>query len=210
MNKQKWESLWAQRNYVSLNETKEVPWDIKEADDNLKWFLERNSNVKTVLEIGCGNGNDANFMSENGFDVTAIDISDTAIQEAKERYPNSTAKFVVCDFNTYVSEEKYDLIYDRGCFHNNPEYRWEYMRKAFNLLNDNGKLLLISGNYNQSLMGEIKSTLPTPISICSVEDSSFNYFKINLVKEIVFKQNKDYYEKAIGWLIELEKLKAIR
>ena len=38
-----------------------------------------------VLEIGCGTGTDAIWLSEQGFEITAIDAVDLPIKLAKEK-----------------------------------------------------------------------------------------------------------------------------
>jgi SAM-dependent methyltransferase len=43
--------------------------------------------AKKVLEIGCGSGRDANYMTNNGFDVIGIDGSTEMLLNAKDKYP---------------------------------------------------------------------------------------------------------------------------
>ena len=51
-----------------------------------------------VLDIGCGTGYPiAKYLSEQGFAVTGIDISENMIKEAVDLKP-SNAKFYLCDF----------------------------------------------------------------------------------------------------------------
>lgn len=40
-----------------------------------------------VFELGCGSGGFANALDEAGYDVTAIDISESGVRHAKEAYP---------------------------------------------------------------------------------------------------------------------------
>jgi ubiquinone/menaquinone biosynthesis C-methylase UbiE len=41
--------------------------------------------AQTILDIGCGNGRDANFFASIGFQVIGIDASDEAISNARSR-----------------------------------------------------------------------------------------------------------------------------
>jgi 2-polyprenyl-3-methyl-5-hydroxy-6-metoxy-1,4-benzoquinol methylase len=52
---------------------------------------------KSALVIGCGLGDDAEQLSQWGFQTTAFDISETAIRSAKKRYPNSGVGYVAAD-----------------------------------------------------------------------------------------------------------------
>lgn len=52
---------------------------------------------KTALVVGCGLGDDAEFLAERGFAVTAFDISGNAIASCKKRFPNTNVDYQVMD-----------------------------------------------------------------------------------------------------------------
>jgi SAM-dependent methyltransferase len=56
----------------------------------------REAGVRTILELGCGTGNDAARMAGEGYSVTAIDLSGEAIEQAQARF-GSMVRFVVAD-----------------------------------------------------------------------------------------------------------------
>ncbi len=56
----------------------------------------REAGVRTILELGCGTGNDAARLAGEGYSVTAIDLSAEAIAQARARY-GSLARFLVAD-----------------------------------------------------------------------------------------------------------------
>ena len=66
--------------------------------------------LKTVLEIGCGNGRDSIFFARSGLDVAAIDVAPTAIKLAKA---NAKEAEVSIDFKEANAEK---LPYDDGQF----------------------------------------------------------------------------------------------
>jgi len=77
----------------------------RESGDDLDWgglwtkpFLVplREAGVRTVLELGCGTGNDAARLAEEGYSVTAIDLSGEAIGQARARF-GAVARFMVAD-----------------------------------------------------------------------------------------------------------------
>lgn len=76
------------------------PWTIDAAHPHLKKWAEREAldgAGKTALVVGCGWGDDAEYLATLGFDVTAFDISETAIQVCQERFPASAVAYVVAD-----------------------------------------------------------------------------------------------------------------
>lgn len=77
-----------------------VPWADLEPNPNLvEWVKKQDvvSSGKTALKVGCGYGDDAEFLSKVGFNVTAFDISATAISECKRRFPSSQVSYQVAD-----------------------------------------------------------------------------------------------------------------
>jgi SAM-dependent methyltransferase len=56
----------------------------------------RKAGVRTILELGCGTGNDAARLAGEGYSVTAIDLSGEAIDQARAKF-GSMAGFVVAD-----------------------------------------------------------------------------------------------------------------
>jgi SAM-dependent methyltransferase len=56
----------------------------------------REAGARTILELGCGTGNDAARLADAGYSVTAIDLSGEAIQQARARY-GAMARFAVAD-----------------------------------------------------------------------------------------------------------------
>src|SRR6516225_3343717 len=56
----------------------------------------REAGVRTVLELGCGTGNDAARLAGEGYSVTAVDLSGEAIRQARARF-GAMARFMVAD-----------------------------------------------------------------------------------------------------------------
>jgi SAM-dependent methyltransferase len=91
-----------------------------EAGDDLDWeglwtrpFLVplREAGVRTVLELGCGTGNDAARLAGEGYSVTAIDLSGEAIGQARARF-GSLARFLVADMTQRLPfpDESFDAV----------------------------------------------------------------------------------------------------
>src|SRR5580658_9482033 len=56
----------------------------------------REAGVRTVLELGCGTGNDTARLAGEGYAVTAADLAGEAIGQARARF-GSVATFLVAD-----------------------------------------------------------------------------------------------------------------
>jgi SAM-dependent methyltransferase len=70
-----------------------IPWADLEPNKFLRAWAEKTDlqgNGRKALVVGCGLGDDAKFLDDLGFNVTAFDISPTAIEWAKRLYPNIT------------------------------------------------------------------------------------------------------------------------
>ncbi|MBN1765909.1 MAG: class I SAM-dependent methyltransferase [Sedimentisphaerales bacterium] len=73
-----------------------------------------------ALDLGCGTGSLACFLAAQGFTVTGIDISTTAIQSAKEqaRKRNLNIDFRAADLcYEHLPEKTFDLITDNHFLH---------------------------------------------------------------------------------------------
>ncbi len=50
-----------------------------------------------ALVVGCGYGDDAEFLADRGLDVTAFDIAPSAVARCRNRFPDSRAHYLVAD-----------------------------------------------------------------------------------------------------------------
>jgi len=68
----------------------------------------------TALEIGCGEGADAIWLAEQGWTVTAVDVSPTAIERARtaavERGVADRVRFLVTDAVDALPDGPFDLV----------------------------------------------------------------------------------------------------
>ncbi|MFF8380836.1 class I SAM-dependent methyltransferase [Streptomyces sp. NPDC015661] len=116
-----WDGFYADRD-------KPVPFFVAKPDENLVSYVEQGLLPAggKVLDLGCGPGRNALYLASAGFDVTAVDLSPTAIAWAEERARDTSAegvRFVCGDAFTAVLDGPYDLVYDSGCFHHLPPHR---------------------------------------------------------------------------------------
>lgn len=102
--------------------------------------------ASTALDVGCGAGQEAIFLAQQGFTVIGIDQSEEAIRIAQSR---SQQVGVEVDWQVGnalelpLADASVDIINDRGCFHHIPNQdRARYAAEMARVLKPNGKLLL--------------------------------------------------------------------
>ena len=77
-----------------------IPWADLEPNVYFRQWAETtklSGNGRKALVVGCGLGDDAKFLHDLGFNVTAFDISPTAIEWAKKLYGDNDIQFEVAD-----------------------------------------------------------------------------------------------------------------
>jgi len=141
MNKYQWEK------YYKKTPLAKIFWQETQAD-YLKELI-RASKVKPgkALDLGCGTGIKSIFLVKNGFSVTGIDISETAINYAKEnaKKENINIDFFVHDATDlrFLKDKKFDLVLDWANLHGVPSEKVEkYILGITDHLKIGGKLIL--------------------------------------------------------------------
>jgi SAM-dependent methyltransferase len=99
---------WFEALYAEGDPSK-IPWaDLKVNPNFEDWLVRKNlqGEGKRALKVGCGLGDDAERLAELGFEVTAFDISPTAIGWCKKRFPETKVQYLVHDLFNPPSEWK--------------------------------------------------------------------------------------------------------
>lgn len=127
--------------------------------ESFTWFSKSNSTIITdtinkyfnnrkikILEVGCGEGRDANFLLKEGFDVLATDISPTAISYCKKNFQEKAECFQVLNCLTDRLQTKFDFIYAIAVIHMlvQDEDRLSFYEFIYNQLNESGIALICS------------------------------------------------------------------
>lgn len=92
-----------------------IPWADLEPNEYFRSWVNKNGlygEGKTAMVVGCGLGDDAKFLHDAGFKVTAFDISPTAIDWAKKIYGGYDIDFVTADLFDLPAEWRnaFDLV----------------------------------------------------------------------------------------------------
>lgn len=118
-----------------------LPWYTPRLDPDMEWELLKEPTTHEVLDLGCGLGGQAALIARHGFQVTAVDISEHAIERATELHEGPV--FLVDDITSTQLDMRFDIIVDRGCLHVLPASQHaQYLHNVCLLLRERGLILL--------------------------------------------------------------------
>jgi SAM-dependent methyltransferase len=101
-----------------------TPWDQGDVPQALRKFAAAADKPMTVLIPGCGSGREVGFLSDLGWDVTAIDFSPAAVAAAKAQLGSWAERVQRADFFSFVPQRVPALIYERAFLCALPRVRW--------------------------------------------------------------------------------------
>ena len=137
---------------------------------------------KRACVIGCGVGDDAEALSKFGFEVTAFDISVTAIELCKNRYKDTKVNYVVADLFDYPKEwfEKFNVVYECNTIQVLPgDYRIKARIAMSSLICKDGYILVSCRSRNE---GEKENAIPLPLTKGEMDE----FVNSDKLKEISF------------------------
>ncbi len=138
-------SAWFDGLYQENKDTHEnIPWARQAVNPLLQSYLdEEDVHQGKALVIGCGLGDDAMALVEAGYDVTAIDVSQTALDLAQARFPNADIDFKKQDIFEY--EETFDFVFEAFTVQSLPvEFREKMVKAVASTVAKGGRLLLVA------------------------------------------------------------------
>ena len=109
-------SGWFERLYAAAEGGEAVvPWDRGAPHPLLVDWVDRqrpDGGGQRALVVGAGLGSDAELIAGFGFSTVAFDVSPTAIQMARQRFPDSKVQYTVADLLDPPAEwrEAFDLV----------------------------------------------------------------------------------------------------
>jgi SAM-dependent methyltransferase len=174
-----------------------IPWYMESPPKALQTLVtDRILNPCKVIELGCGTGNYVLYFSRNDFDAIGVDISENAIQIARESALRDGLKctFVVADVLGDLAEidDKFDFAYDWELLHHIfPEDREKYIENVWRLLNPRGYYLSVCFSEDNDQFGGAGKYRETPLgtilyfsSETEIKSILINRFTIEELKTI--------------------------
>lgn len=163
------------------------PWDIGRPQPAFVELV-RNGELTPggVLDVGCGTGENAIFLAQNGFLVTGIDLVRDAIRTAKAK---AAERKVKVDFRVgnalsmELGEDEFDNVVDSGLFHTfSDEERLVFAQET-------ARVLRKGGSYFMMCFSEKEPTSwggPRRVTRREIEQSFSHFFKINYIHDTLF------------------------
>jgi SAM-dependent methyltransferase len=123
---------------------------------------------RTAVVVGCALGADAEYIAGLGFATTAFDVSPTAIQLARQRYPTTNVRYVAADLLQLPAEwqHTFDLVVEIITLQAlPPELHPRAAAAVRSLVGDGGTLLVIGAQPDQHVVSP-----PWPLTRAELED----------------------------------------
>jgi 2-polyprenyl-3-methyl-5-hydroxy-6-metoxy-1,4-benzoquinol methylase len=131
----------------------EVSWYQPTPETSLGFLSESNLPATAkIIDIGGGDSFLVDNLLDRGYhDITVLDISETAIQRAKQRLGERAGKvkWIVADVTDFKPTEQYDFWHDRAAFHflTQPDEISGYINTVNQFINLGG--ILVIGTFSE-------------------------------------------------------------
>jgi 2-polyprenyl-3-methyl-5-hydroxy-6-metoxy-1,4-benzoquinol methylase len=193
-----------------------IPWNV-ETPPEIFQDLIRSKKLPPckIIELGCGAGNYVRYFSKMGFDATGVDISEKAVDIARDLSQKAgvTCEFIAEDVLGDMTEikSKYDFVYDWELLHHiYPEYRNKYIENVQKLLKSEGQYMSVCFSEESEQFGGVGKYRKTPIGTilyfsneAELESLFSRLFWVEEMKSIDIKGKKGIH-KAIYALMRLK------
>ncbi|MGL4607183.1 MAG: class I SAM-dependent DNA methyltransferase [Eubacteriaceae bacterium] len=109
-------------------------------------FLNAKREIKSVLEFGCGTGNITCRLAEKGFDIAAVDLSETMLtiaDEKADRLGLKNIQFYLGDMSSFQINKKFDAVIsccDSVNYLKDIETLQSFLLCSYDCLETNGRL----------------------------------------------------------------------
>jgi SAM-dependent methyltransferase len=163
------------------------PWDIGRPQPVFVELAKKGElEPGSVLDIGCGTGENAILLAESGYTVTGVDAAPIAIDMAKAK---AKARKVNVEFhirnalNLNLGQSRFDNAIDSGLFHTfHDNERPVYANEVAKSLREGGKYFMMCFSENEPTdWGG-----PRRVSRAEIRDTFSPLFQINYILDALF------------------------
>lgn len=169
--------------YLSL-----PPWDIGRPQGEIIRLAEKGEIRGAVLDAGCGTGENALFLANQGYEVTGIDAVEAAIRKAKEKSRERRVPAVFLEWDALEISglgKRFDTVIDCGLFHVfSDEERPLYVQEL-------RSILVPGGTFRMLCFSEMESGDwgPRRVTQREIREAFDRGWKVNSIQEARFETN---------------------
>jgi len=181
---------WFEDLYVTAQgDASIIPWADLTPNMNLLAWLDQQDvqgQCKRALKVGCGLGDDAEELARRGFDTTAFDISSTAIDWCRQRFPTSSVHYMTANLFMAPQDwvEKFDFVLESYTLQVLPsELRRKATAEIASFVNPGGTLLVICRGRDPS---DSEGKMPWPLT-----REDLDVLKLYGLREMAFEDYMD-------------------
>jgi ubiquinone/menaquinone biosynthesis C-methylase UbiE len=184
--------------FLAMYDGAPPPWDIGRPQPDLVAAFDELGLTGSVLDLGCGTGENALELARRGLDVWGLDSTPAAIAAAEKKRDarGLSATFVVGDaLDLAPLGRTFDTVLDCGLFHViDEEERRAYVHEVRKVLRIGGRHLMLGFATNMSGRG------PRGYTADELRASFADGFREVFIRPTAFKANLEEEEKKAAWL----------
>jgi cyclopropane fatty-acyl-phospholipid synthase-like methyltransferase len=177
----------------------DTPWDTGHPSSQLERVL---ADVPIApgpaLELGCGTGTNAVWLAQQGFEVTAVDISPLALEHARQRAAAAGVSVRFLNVDVLAMPDlggPYGFFFDRGCYHVVRRVEVQSYLRALQQATQAGTLgLVLAGNAR-----EPHSPGPPVVTEEEIRAELGTLFEVLRLQEFRFDQEEAGGVRYLGW-----------
>jgi cyclopropane fatty-acyl-phospholipid synthase-like methyltransferase len=169
--------------YLSL-----PPWDIGRPQGEIIRLAKKGEIRGAVLDAGCGTGENALFLANQGYEVTGIDAVEAAIRKAKEKSRERRVPAVFLEWDALEISglgKRFETVIDCGLFHVfSDEERPLYVQEL-------SSILVPGGTFRMLCFSEMESGDwgPRRVTQLEIREAFDRGWKVDSIQEAHFETN---------------------
>lgn len=179
------------------------PWDIGRPQREFVKLAEAGEIQGSVLDVGCGTGENALYLADLGHDVLGVDGAPLAIEKAKAKAEERgiDAMFLVEDaLDLKRLERRFDSVIDCGLFHTfDDRERAAYTRSLGSVVRPGGRYFMLCFSDR-----EPKGFGPRRVTQKEIRGAFKWGWRVEWIREARF-ETADGREGARGWLSRIDR-----
>jgi methyl halide transferase len=178
----------------------DTPWDTGHPSAELvKVLREEKIGPCPAIDIGCGTGTNAVYLAKQGFEVTAIDLSPTAVDRGRSKKATAAVKVRFLAGNIMDPPDDiggpYGFFFDRGCYHIVRKIDLDGYMKTVERITQPGSLgLVLTGNPK-----EPREKGPPTVTEEELRSEWGRLFEFVWLREFRFDPVSGPDDKPLGW-----------